>query len=86
MKKEEFIADLIQLKMSLARPLMTNQMYAEPNFTYAVIETLVATFMDKYKVKYEDVMKVFQERSITPNPTKKKIEEIDEFLSATNKE
>lgn len=67
MKKEEFIADLVQLKMSLARPLASNHMYAEPNLTYAVIETLIATFMDKYKVKYEDVIKVLQERSLNPN-------------------
>lgn len=67
MKKEEFIADLIQLKMSLARPLASNHMYVEPNLTYAVIETLIATFMDKYQVKYEDVIKVLQERSLNPN-------------------
>lgn len=67
MKKEEFIADLVQLKMSLARPLVNNHMYVEPNITYTVIETLIATFIDKYKVKYEDVIKVLQERSLNPN-------------------
>lgn len=63
MEKEQFIADLYELKSSLVRPFDYRTNYIEPNITYVVIETLIATFMDKYKVKYRDVEEELQRRN-----------------------
>lgn len=63
MKPEEYIADLYELKKSLMRPLsFESRGWVEPNITYTVIETLIAVFMDKYKVDYRRVEQVFRER------------------------
>lgn len=55
MKPVDFIADLYELKSKLVQPVNYNQVYAEPNITYAVIQTLIAAFSDKYKVGWEDI-------------------------------
>ena len=63
MKPEEYIADLYELKRSLMRPLsFESRAWAEPNITYAVIETLIAVFMDKYKVDNRLLTQVLRER------------------------
>jgi hypothetical protein len=64
MKPEEFIADLHQLKMRLLRPIVDGrpETYVEPNISYVVIETLIATFMDKYKIHSRDVEAVLLDR------------------------
>lgn len=65
MTTEEYIADLYELKMSLARPLRyESHAFVEPNITYTVIETLIAVFMDKYKVNDRRVSEILRERQI----------------------
>ena len=64
MKPAQFIADLYELKSKLIQPVDYRQVYAEPNITYAVIQTLIATFSDKYKVDPEDVMDELRKRNI----------------------
>jgi len=64
MKPAEFIADLHELKMSLVRPLNMDKDFIQPNVTYSVLETLIASFMDKYKVHYREVELVLRERAI----------------------
>ena len=69
MTPAHFIADLYELKSKLIQPVDYRQIYAEPNITYAVIQTLIATFSDKYKVVPEDVMTILRERQLLA-PTK----------------
>lgn len=63
MKPAQFIADLYELKSKLIQPVDYRQIYAEPNITYAVIQTLIATFSDKYKVDPEEVMAELRKRN-----------------------
>lgn len=65
MKPQEFIADLCELKNGLSRPFSDNSRYVEPSITYAIIESLIAQFMSKYDVKYEEIVDVLRLRSIT---------------------
>lgn len=62
MTPAQFIADLYELKSKLIQPVDYRQIYAEPNITYAVIQTLIATFSDKYKVDPRDVMDELRKR------------------------
>lgn len=62
MEKEEYIADLYELKMNLYKPLLDSSLI-QPNITYSVIETLIAVFMDKYKIDYKKVQRILSERS-----------------------
>lgn len=62
MTPQEFIADLHELKQNILTPTLDSR-YIQPNVTYAVLETLIAAFMDKYSVKYKDLQEVFRERS-----------------------
>ena len=64
MKPAQFIADLYELKSKLIQPVDYRQVYAEPNITYAVIQTLIATFSDKYKVDPEEVINELRKRNI----------------------
>jgi len=62
-----FIADLYQLKQTLVRPQFSYREYVEPNITYSVIETLIATFLDKYKVPHEEIAQEMRNRALTPS-------------------
>lgn len=75
MTPAHFIADLYELNSKLIQPVDYRQIYAEPNITYAVIQTLIATFSDKYKVVPEDVMAILRERQLSiPTKTDKTTE------------
>jgi hypothetical protein len=63
-EKIEVLADLYELKMNLLQPFNQGNRLIEQNTTYVVIETLIAVLMDKYKIKYEEVVSVLQERKI----------------------
>ena len=63
MTPEQFIADLYELKSHLARPLQYGE-FVEPNLTYAVIQTLIATFSDKYNTDPEKVQEELYKRSL----------------------
>lgn len=62
MTPAHFIADLYELKSKLIQPVAYKQHYAEPNITYAVLQTLTAVFSDKYKVNLGEVMDILRER------------------------
>ena len=66
-EKAEIIADLYELKMSLARPLDYGRMVIEPNTTYTVIEMLISLLMDKHKIDYEEVKAELFYRSTIKN-------------------
>ena len=76
MKPEEFIADLFELKGNILvqtkQPGFTRHV-VENTTTYSLMQTLIALFCDKYKVDYENVISILQQRKIektlTP-PTK----------------
>jgi hypothetical protein len=54
--------------MTMVRPFSQDYRYVEPNITYSVLETLIATFMDKYELKYDDIVKVLNERRLNNAP------------------
>lgn len=64
MTPAQFIADLYELKSKLIQPVGYRQTYAEPNTVYAVVQTLIATFSDKYKVDYRDIVDEINKRQI----------------------
>lgn len=63
MEKEEFIADLYEVKKGLMLPFPLEYQEVRSNVAYSIIETLIAVFMDKYNVKYEDVRDILIERN-----------------------
>jgi len=63
MKPEDFIADLVELKSKLIQPVDYRNQYIEPNITYAVIQTLIATFSYKYKVDMHEVSNILRNRN-----------------------
>ncbi len=63
MTPAQFIADLYELKAKLIQPIDYRNTYAEPNITYAVIQTLIATFADKYKVDWQDIEEELRTRN-----------------------
>lgn len=56
MKPEQFISDLNVLRKSLMRPFGNSREYLEPNITHTVLETLIAVFMNKYNITYDDLV------------------------------
>lgn len=57
-----FIIDLLELKNTALKNQslsMQEGIIAQNNTFYAIIDGLIALFVDKYKIKFEDVKKEF---------------------------
>lgn len=64
MSPAEFIVDLYDLKSHLLSGLDNRTYFIEPNYTYAVLETLIALFCDKYKIKRDEIEQCMRDRKI----------------------
>lgn len=82
MTPAEFIADLYEIKDKLIQPITMGarrQEYIEPNITYAVIQTLIATLSDKYDVDGKDVSDVFHKKEYKKEQQRISVDRRDEF-------
>lgn len=67
----EIIADMYELKATLISSHIGIDTFQtiQPNTTYSVVEMLIATFADKYKIDIEDVFNFLREREMNKRLT-----------------